>query len=187
MNDLADDLLAFWFDPEHEPRDVWFRKDPAFDAVIRTRYQPAVEEALAGGYDAWRQEARGTLALLLLIDQFTRNIYRDTPRAFAGDARALAVAEAAIASGQDRLLRPYERTFVYLPFEHAENLAAQERGVGHVARLESETGLRGLLEWSEKHATVIRRFGRFPHRNSILGRASTPEELEFLTQPGSRF
>src|SRR5262245_979946 len=137
MDALADDILAFWFDPAHEPRDVWFRKDPAFDETIRARYRPAVEEALAGAYDTWRQVPRGTLALVLLLDQFTRNIYRDTPRAFAGDARALPVAESAIESGQDRVLRPYERLFIYLPFEHAEDRAAQERGVELVARLES--------------------------------------------------
>ena len=124
---------------------------------------------------------------MLLLDQFTRNIFRDTPRAFAGDARALATADEAIARGFDRELAPYERWFLYMPFEHAEDVAAQHRSLGLFGALAKEMGDDGALDWARKHAEVIFRFGRYPHRNAILGRASTPEEEAFLAQPGSRF
>jgi len=122
-----------------------------------------------------------------VLDQFTRNVYRDTPRAFAGDARALATAELAIARGFERDLDGLERWFLYLPFEHSEDPAMQERSLALFAKLAADTGQRSPLEWAEKHADVIRRFGRYPHRNEVLGRASTPEEIAFLQEPGSRF
>ncbi len=187
MDVLADEINAFWFGPESAARDVWFRKDAAFDAVIRTRFGRCVEAALDGAYASWTSEPLGSLALVLLLDQFTRNIHRHTPRAFAGDARAQGIAEAAVAAGQDIVLQPYERSFLYLPFEHAENLAAQDRSIALFTRLAHETGLRGELDWAEKHAAVIRRFGRYPHRNAILGRASSPDEIAFLAEHGSRF
>jgi uncharacterized protein (DUF924 family) len=127
------------------------------------------------------------VALVVLLDQFPRNIYRGTARMFAGDARALGAAESAVTAGFDRALGPHERSFLYLPFEHAEDAAAQQRSLALFARLAEETGLRSPLEWATKHAAVIGRFGRYPHRNEILGRVSTAEEIAFLAGPGSRF
>ena len=187
MDPLATDILDFWFGDRTGARGEWFRKDPHFDAAIRDRFGAAVEAALRGAYTEWTAPPHGALALVLLQDQFTRNIFRATPRMFAGDARALAVAEAAVAAGFDAALGPHERSFLYLPYEHAENAAVQERSVALFARLAADTGLDSPLEWAQRHAAVIRRFGRYPHRNEILGRASTPEETAFLAEPGSRF
>jgi uncharacterized protein (DUF924 family) len=187
MDPLASDILDFWFGDRSGERAEWFRKDPAFDEAIRARFGAAVDAAIAGGYAAWTDTPRGTLALVILLDQFTRNIFRGTPRMFAGDARALALAQAAVAAGSDRALGAYERMFLYLPFEHAEDAAMQERSLALFGRLAEEAGLRSQLEWAEKHAAVIRRFGRYPHRNASLGRASTPEETAFLAEPGSGF
>ena len=173
LEPLAAEILDFWLGPPpHVARATWFRKDAAFDAVIGERFGPAVD---------------GTLARVLLLDQFTRNLHRKTPRAFAGDTEALAMATAAVDRGDDRVLDRFERWFLYMPFEHAENLAAQERSLALFGALAAESGNRGDLEWAEKHAVIVRRFGRFPHRNAILGRASTPEEIAFLQEPGSRF
>ena len=185
-------ILDFWFGapgtPEHgQDRAVWFRKDSAFDAEIRARFEVAVSAALAGAFGEWCGTPRGSLARVLLLDQFTRNIYRDTPRAFAGDARALATADGAVARGFDRELGRYERWFLYMPFEHAENVEAQRRSLALFGALASETNDPGAAEWAQRHADVVFRFGRFPHRNAILGRTSTPEEAAFLAAPGSRF
>jgi len=184
-------ILDFWFGPPGTPghgeeRTQWFRKDPAFDETIRTHFGAAIETALAGGFAEW-VDARGTLARILLLDQFTRNVYRDTPRAFAGDALGLKLARDAIGQSQDRGLVPVERWFLYMPFEHAEDAAAQQTGVDLFTRLRDETGLAGALQWAQRHAEIVRRFGRFPHRNAILGRESTPEEIAFLATPGSGF
>src|SRR5512143_3299317 len=188
IDPLAGDILDFWFGPlPHAERSVWFRKDPAFDAAIRARFGAAVEDALGGAFRGWTATPHGTLARVLLLDQFTRNLFRDSPRAFAGDVEALAMATAAVDAGADRMLDRYERWFLYLPFEHAENVGAQERALQLFGALAKETGERGALQWAEKHAAVVRRFGRFPHRNAILGRASTADEEAFLAQPGSRF
>jgi uncharacterized protein (DUF924 family) len=185
---LADSILAFWFGPApHAPRDAWFRKDPAFDAEIRARFGAAVEAALGGAWREWTATPRGTLARVLLLDQFTRNMFRDTARAFAGDPQALSMSIAAVDAGDDRALDRFERQFLYLPFEHAEDDAAQARALALFGALAAETGDRGTLEWAEKHAAIIRRFGRYPHRNAALGRASTPEEIAFLREPGSSF
>ncbi len=184
----AREVLDFWFGPApHAARPEWFRKDAAFDATIRERFGAAIGAALAGGLGEWCADAHGALARVIVLDQFTRNVYRDTPRAFAGDARALATAEYAIARGFERDLDGFERWFLYLPFEHSEDLAVQERSLALFAKLAEDTGDRSPLEWAEKHAAVIRRFGRYPHRNGVLGRVSTPEEVAFLREPGSRF
>jgi uncharacterized protein (DUF924 family) len=188
---VQEEILDFWFGRPGTPefgraRDFWFRKDPAFDAELRTRFGTVIEAGLAGGLEDW-PSPRGTLARVVLLDQFTRNSFRDTPRAFAGDAQALAIAAQAIARGDDDALAAVERWFLYMPFQHAESLGAQERSVELFRRLRDEAGLADPLPFAEKHAEVIRRFGRFPHRNAILGRASTPEEIEFLTTHGSRF
>ncbi len=192
MDTLASQVLDFWFGAESSPergraREVWFRKDRAFDESIRARFGAAVEAALAGAYGEWDATPEGTLARVLLLDQFTRNLYRDTPRAFAGDAGALAAAETAVARGFDRALDPFGRWFLYLPFEHAEDAGMQHRSLALYGELAQATGDATPLDWARKHADVILRFGRYPHRNAILGRASTPEEVEFLAQPGSRF
>ena len=192
LDPLAAAILDFWFGAEDSPssstpRDVWFRKDAAFDAEIRERFGSAIATALAGGYGEWCANAEGALARVLVLDQFTRNVYRDTPTAFAGDARALATAQDAVERGLDRALNPFGRWFLYMPFEHAEDAAAQQRSLALFGVLAQDSGLAAPLEWAQKHADVIARFGRYPHRNAILGRASTPEEVAFLSQPGSRF
>jgi len=182
------EILAFWFGPEpHGSREFWFRKDPAFDAEIARRFGATVDAALDGAYRDWTATPQGTLARVLLLDQFTRNLFRDRPRSFAGDAEALAMATSAVDDGDDRALDRYERWFLYMPFEHAEDRAVQERSLALFGNLATETGDDSLLRWAEKHAEIIRRFGRFPHRNAILGRTSTPEEIAFLREPGSRF
>ena len=188
MDALPREILDFWFGPPPlAERAEWFRKDERFDDAIRTRFGEAVGIALAGGFGEWCATPRGALARILLLDQFTRNIFRDTPQAFAGDERALATAQDAVARGFDRAMEPLERWFCYLPYEHSEDLAVQERSLELFAALAEDTGNRAPFEWAEKHAVIVRRFGRYPHRNSILGRPSTPEEIEFLKQPGSSF
>ena len=189
---LVRQILDFWFgarDTEDfgKERRLWFLKDTAVDDEIRAQFGAAVATAVAGGYGEWCTHAEGALARVLLLDQFTRNIHRDTADAFAGDARALATAEDAVARGLDHSLDPHGRWFLYMPFEHAENRAAQERSLALFGALAAETGLDSPLEWARKHADVIFRFGRYPHRNAMVGRVSTPEELAFLGQPGSRF
>ena len=192
MDTIPRDVFDFWFGAEGSPergrpRPEWFRKDPAFDTAIRTRFGGAVEAALVGAFIDWEATPDGALARVLLLDQFTRNIFRDTPRAFAGDAQALATAEAAVARGFDRVLDPLQRWFLYLPYEHAEDAAMQRRSLALFEALARETGSAEPLEWARRHADVIFRFGRYPHRNEVLGRASTPEEVAFLREPGSRF
>jgi uncharacterized protein (DUF924 family) len=192
MDPLAVSILDFWFgapgSPEHgTSRDVWFRKDPAFDEEIRRAFGNAVARALDGEFAAWCATAQGALARVLLLDQFTRNIFRDTARAFAGDALALATAQAAIDAGFDQSLDAFGRWFLYMPFEHAESVEAQRRSLALFAALSRDMGDPGPLEWAQKHADVILRFGRYPHRNDLLGRVSTPEEVAFLAQAGSRF
>ncbi len=185
------DVLDFWFGAPGSAeygraRALWFEKSEATDAHIRARFGAAVEAALQGQFEDWRASPRGALALILLLDQFTRNVFRDTPRAYAGDARALALARELVGRGGDLTLEPLERQFAYLPFEHAEDREAQKMSLQLFGRLATE-GLPEPLAWARKHAEVIERFGRYPHRNAILGRESTADELAFLRQPGSRF
>ncbi|OYO31649.1 DUF924 family protein [Janthinobacterium sp. PC23-8] len=189
----AQDVLDFWFlapdNPAHgQSRAEWFRKDEAFDAQIRERFGALIDTAIAGGLHDWAATPRGALAQILLLDQFTRNVYRGTPRAFAGDPQALALAIALTQSGQDQELEPTLRAFVYMPFEHAEDLAMQARAVELFQLLtQLREGYESMLDYAQRHQEVIARFGRFPHRNAILGRDSTPEEAAFLQQPGSGF
>jgi uncharacterized protein (DUF924 family) len=197
MTMTAQEVLDFWFGaPDSEsagqPRREWFIKDPAFDTLIRERFGAVIGQALAGGLRDWdAQGPQGILARILVLDQLTRNAGRDTPRAFAGDALALAAAQALTDSGADRELAPQQRAFAYLPFEHAEDAAMQARAVELFSALAADypgvAGLDNMLDYAHRHRGVIARFGRFPHRNAILGRASTPAETEFLRQPGSRF
>lgn len=191
MDAQAREVLQFWFGdgPPYADRPEWFRKSDAFDREIERRFAPLIETALKDGLQAWAGEAHTALARVLVLDQFTRNVYRNTPRAFAGDPLALAAAQAMVSGGQDRSLAPVQRVFVYLPFEHAEDPAAQDTSVqlfGALAREAPEAG-SGWLDYAHRHQEIVARFGRFPHRNTILGRPSTPEEIDFLRQPGSSF
>ncbi|HEY5925777.1 MAG TPA: DUF924 family protein [Kofleriaceae bacterium] len=192
---MIDDVLAFWFGDEPTPTDAtmrrWFMRDAAFDAQIRERFGDLHAKAVAGGLTDWLGSARGTLALLIVIDQFSRNLYRDDPRAFAQDGRALAIARELWGSGRARELTPLERMFVLMPYQHSEDLAMQREGIAEYEKLAAEPGappmLKMALDFARKHAEIIERFGRFPHRNEVLGRETTPEERAFLEQPGSRF
>jgi uncharacterized protein (DUF924 family) len=181
-------ILAFWFgDAPHRPRDVWFRKDDAFDGEVRERFAEALAAGIAGAFGAWCTTPHGALARVVLLDQLTRNAFRGTAGQFAGDPGALATAIDAVDRGFDKALDAHERSFLSMPFVHSERLDMQDRAVALFTTLAAETGVDAPLPWAEKHRDVIRRFGRFPHRNAVLGRASTPEELQFLEQPGSRF
>jgi len=189
----AADILAFWFGHPGDagygqPRGEWFRKDAGFDAEIRSRFLPAVEAALAGDLNAWADDREGIFALLILLDQFPRNLFRGEARAFAGDERARCLAETTLAKGWDQHLSAVEKLFVYLPFEHSESLADQERSVALFSALAAgHPGCEGFLDYAHRHLEIIARFGRFPHRNAALGRPSTPEETSYLAQPGSGF
>jgi len=196
MLPTAQDVLDFWFGPPADPgylltRPQWFRKDEAFDAQVLQRFGPLIEQALVGGIDHWVAPplaALPALARVIVLDQFTRNAFRGTARAFAGDALALQTARALVASGLDRQLSGVQRQFAYLPFEHAEDLAHQHTAVQLFTQLgRDEPALGGLLEWARRHHDIVERFGRFPHRNALLGRASSDEETAFLKQPGSGF
>ena len=157
------------------------RDDRASASATRSRRRSAARFANGAPTRTARSPA------ILLLDQFTRNAFRDTPRAFAGDAEALATAIGVVDAGLDRTLDRYERAFLYLPFEHSEDRQMQDRSIALFTELARETGDRASLDWAEKHAAIVRRFGRYPHRNAMLGRASTPEEIAFLQEPGSSF
>jgi uncharacterized protein (DUF924 family) len=193
LDPAAQDVLDFWFgapgSPEHgREREAWFLKDAVFDRAIATRFGALIERAVAGALAHWQGEPLGALAEIVVLDQFTRNAFRDTPRAFAGDARALGAARALVASGADRGLLAVQRQFIYLPFEHAESPALQDEALRLFEQLAADHPEQaGLVEWALKHRVIIERFGRFPHRNLVLGRVSTAEEIEFLRQPGSGF
>lgn len=183
-------VIDFWFGtpPVEQPRAEWFRKDAAFDEQIRVRFGSLVEEALNGGLRACDATPHGALARIVLLDQFTRNLFRGTARAFAGDALALAAAQAMVARGDDRWLGGVMRTFVYLPFEHSEDAAMQAESLRLFARLTAEyPALADAEVWAKKHEVIIARFGRYPHRNEALGRVSTAEEVAFLKEAGSSF
>ena len=189
----ADAVLDFWFGASGSgefgsARKAWFSKDAAFDAAVRERFGVLVERALRGELEAWGAEPRSSLAQILLLDQFTRNAFRGTARSFAGDARALAAASRMVGSRQDAALPPFMRAFVYLPFEHAEGLAMQDEAIRLFTKLLNEAPQHAdMLDYAHRHRDVIERFGRFPHRNEILGRQSTAEEIAFVKQPGSAF
>jgi len=193
-------LLDWWFGPSSQAAEVvaqkhglWFAKRTTQDAEARERFGVFVAEALAGGLDDWCAEPEGWLALLLLLDQLPRMIHRDTPRAFAGDARARELALAGLAAGREAQLPAIRQVFVYLVLEHAEDLALQDEAVRRFRQLHEQTApaelaaFAGFLDYAERHRVVIARFGRFPHRNAILGRPSTAAEQAFLAEPGARF
>lgn len=175
----AEEVLRFWFRGT-EARKEWFVKDPAFDEDIRRRFLALWEDAFAGSLEPWMERRADCLAYIVVCDQFPRNLFRGGARAFATDERALAAARHALEQRWDQELLEVERTFVYLPFEHSEALFDQERS------LELFSG-HPNHEWAVKHWEIVRRFGRFPHRNAVLGRESTAAEIEFLKQPGSSF
>lgn len=194
MNPQAREVFDFWFLPVHDAghntaRREWFQKDAAFDQQIGTRFGALIEAALAGGLHEWDAEGpQSALARILLLDQFTRNVFRNSPRAFAGDVLAQQAAQDMVDADEDLALPPLQRAFVYLPFEHAENEDMQLQSVGLFTRLASGApGMEGMLDYALRHRDVISRFGRFPHRNTVLGRDSTADELAFLSQPGSGF
>ena len=180
-----EEVLKFWF--EQNGREQWFGKEPAFDEEIRRRFGETAHLARDGKLERWVEAPHSCLALLILIDQFSRNLYRNDARAFAADPLALEAAREAIERGFDRSLLPVERQFVYLPFEHSESIEDQQRCCALMESLIDHPETADLLEWARKHLRIIERFGRFPHRNAALGRRSTPEELEYLSQPGAGF
>jgi len=174
----ASDVVSFW--REAGPK-AWFEKNEAFDARIRARFLPTYEAAADGRLSSWESNAEGALALLLLLDQFPRNMFRGQPRMFETDPMARAIAASALVRGFDAEAPRDMVSFFYLPFEHSESLKDQERAVA----LFKATGDADLLKWAEVHADIIRRFGRFPHRNAVLGRATTAEEQAFLDDEAS--
>jgi uncharacterized protein (DUF924 family) len=186
------EVLEFWFGTPASPefgrnRKCWFEKSADFDTLVRDRFLETYERAAAGKLDAWRSRPLAALALVVALDQFPRNMFRGTPRAFVADPVALTVAREMVANGADGVLLPVQRVFVYLPFEHAEDLSAQRAALGLFAGLAGDPTTSGTLGWVMRHYAVVARFGRFPHRNAILGRESTPDELAFLARPGSSF
>ena len=193
-----EDVIRFWLgEPEAPPlanAERWWKKDEAFDREIKERFGETLERAVRGELSAWQSTPRGRLALVILCDQFSRNIFRGTARSFAQDELARAVAIESFSAADDLALTPVEVSFVLMPFMHAEDLALQQRAIDGYAKLSeaaTDEKLRANFDNSVKygklHKVIIERFGRFPHRNAILGRDSTPEEAEFLTQPGSSF
>ncbi|MBI1211852.1 MAG: DUF924 family protein [Alphaproteobacteria bacterium] len=197
---MYEDVLDFWFgkldalgcaDAAHAER--WWKKNPDFDEELRRRFGALHEAVAKGSHDAWLETPRGRLAYVIVLDQFSRNMFRDTPRMYACDGLALTAARDGVGASIDRILAHDERLFLYMPFEHSEDLADQERCIELFAGMcEGLSGDRlkraqDNVRFAERHRDIVKRFGRFPHRNRILGRATTAEEAEFLTQPGSSF
>ena len=190
-------VLDFWFGEDPllvlDKSDQWFEKDVSFDDSIRTQFAGLMKDAENGAFEDWAKTPRGALALVLLLDQFPRNVFRDDPRAFANDAHARRITEIAIDHGLDQQLSAIERTFLYLPLEHSENINAQQRVVGLFKKLinEAQAGEHQIvtqaLTYAMSHREIIERFGRFPHRNTILGRKSSRAEVDFLKTPYSSF
>ena len=200
MSETAQSILQYWFGDEaddvraaEQKYGFWFGKSDTTDHEILTRFESALQQAAHGELDAWKQTAQGRLALIILLDQFPRNIYRNTPQAFAFDAQARVLALEGLENGDDQALRPIERVFFYLPLEHSEDLALQHRCVALYEQLENSVPesarktFAGFTDYARKHQVIIERFGRFPHRNTILGRESSAEEVAFLATPGSSF
>lgn len=200
MVETIDSILTFWFghgvtarEISDERQAVWFGKNDDVDLEIRTRFEPATRAVFDGRLDHWRETPRGMLASIICCDQFPRNMYRGRAESFAFDTAALAMAEEMVAAGTHLELQPIQRVFAYLPFEHSEDLAMQDKSMELFGALAEQADpedreMFGInLDFARRHWEIIERFGRFPHRNAILGRESTDEEAEFLTQPGSSF
>jgi uncharacterized protein (DUF924 family) len=188
----AKEILDFWFGNPDEPdfgkpRKFWFTKNSEFDQQIRNRFLSDYQQAAASQLDDWKMTPQSCLALIILLDQFPRNMFRNQPQAFATDSQALMYAQYAVTCGFDKQLLPIQRWFIYLPFEHSENLAHQRQCLELLQQLQDYPEMADGINYAVKHLEVIERFGRFPHRNKILGRETTPEESEFLKQPGSSF
>lgn len=188
----VNEILDFWFGRPDEaiyghPHQVWFIKKPKFDREIRNRFLSVYEQAAMGQLEDWKDSPLSCLALILLLDQFPRNMFRGTAQAFATDPQALSAAQYAVSQGFDQELLPVQRWFIYLPFEHSEDLAMQQQNIQLFNQLKDDPHTLKTINYAVRHLEIIKRFGRFPHRNQILGRASTPEEVEFLKQPGSSF
>ena len=181
MTARPQDVLGFW---TAAGPDKWFKKSDAFDAAIRLKFEPVHHAAARGQYDAWSADAEGSLALVILLDQFPRNLFRDSGHAFATDGKARAAALSAVAAGHDRLVEAESRLFFYLPFEHSESLADQDRSAALFEGLLKDTGDADSLKWALLHRDIIARFGRFPHRNAALGRVTTAAEQAFLDEGG---
>lgn len=181
MTTTPDEVLTFWFDAL-EPAQ-WFRKDPHLDVEIASRFGPCLTAACRGELWHWRETPAGRLGEIIVLDQFSRNIHRDTSAAFTADPMALVLAQEAVARGDDQCLPPARRAFLYMPFMHSESVVIHEQAL----RLFDQPGLERHLGVERRHRDIILRFGRYPHRNAILDRDSTPEELEFLSRPGSSF
>jgi uncharacterized protein (DUF924 family) len=178
---MQEEVLAFWF-KEIDPK-MWWAAEAAFDQMIADRFRPLLEQAAKGELFLWRDEPRGRLAEIIVLDQFSRNIGRGTPAAFAQDTVALVLSQEAFRAGAHREFSPIERTFLLMPYMHSESVAVHLEA----ERLFREWAPEENYKFELRHKAIIDRFGRYPHRNSILGRDSTPEEIEFLKQPGSRF
>jgi uncharacterized protein (DUF924 family) len=190
MKSLAPEILRFWFGAGADYGKVhrrWFEKDPTFDALVTKHYQKLHQEMLEGGHREWLDEPHPCLARILALDQFPRHIYRGSALAFSTDAFALEAAKHLVGRGWDRDLLPVERMFAYLPFEHSEALADQERACELCSALDAFPETADTHRWAIAHREIVRRFGRFPHRNAALGRTSTADEIEFLKRPGSGF
>ncbi|MGD1850665.1 MAG: DUF924 family protein [Cyanophyceae cyanobacterium] len=186
------DVLDFWFDESDseiygKARKEWFIKDSTFDAEIKQNFGPVLNQASVGKLDHWRDKPLSCLALVVILDQFSRNLFRRQPEAFAQDSKALEIAREAIARQFDQNLLPVQRVFFYLPFEHSEAIADQLESLRLFKTLEGDPECGSFVTYAQKHYEVIEKFGRFPHRNVILGRENTAAEEEFLKQPGSAF
>ena len=181
MSESQQSVLSFWFEESGPSR--WFQKDDDFDQEVAERFGKLTRRAAACELWQWRRDPRGRLAEVIVLDQFSRNIFRDTPQAFAQDPLALALAQEAVALGADRDMSPMERAFLYMPYMHSESPRIHEVAL----ELYDELGLEEQYDFELRHKEIIDRFGRYPHRNAILGRESTPEEQAFLQQPGSGF
>ncbi len=186
------EILTFWFGkPKNadygKPRQVWFQKNPEFDQQIRNHFLADYQLAAQGQLQHWKESPDSCLALILLFDQIPRNVFRGQAQAFATDNQALEAAKYAVSQGFDQQMLPVQRWFIYLPFEHSENLADQEKSVELMRQLSDDPDSASPIDYAIRHWKVIQQFGRFPHRNLILGRKNTPEEQEFLQQPGSSF
>ncbi|HYH17011.1 MAG TPA: DUF924 family protein [Azospirillum sp.] len=179
---LIDEVIDFWFD--ESTKTYWFERSDSFDRLVADTLLETHEKAAAGALDHWMDDVDGCIALCILLDQVPRNVFRGTPRAFATDGKARAVARRALEQGFDHECTPDERMFLYLPFEHHEDLESQKLSC---ALFRDRVGADIAIDYAERHRAIIERFGRFPHRNAILGRTSTPEEVEFLKEPGSSF
>ena len=189
---LSDHILLFWFgrpdaEGRYSSREAWWQKDPAFDEEIRSRYLTPYGRAVTGELDAMAQTAEGALSLILLLDQFPRNLFRGKPACYASDEQARTIATQALDAGFDQTMPAVWRRFVYMPFEHSEHLADQDISVSLFESLPNMPGRDEAVASAHRHHEIVARFGRFPHRNEILGRDSTPEELEFLKEPNSSF